>query len=86
VSPAGRRLDAIGGPRYFFNSLLKRTGDLEKQSSPTRDIRTVDLQSLRASAPALGQPRPQPRTDLGRQVAKKVPALPVHPYLWCFLI
>ena len=73
-------------PLYFFSSLLQRTGDLEKQSSVTRDIRSVDLQSRRAGAPTLGQPWPQPRTDLGRQVAEEVSARPVHPYFRRFLI
>ena len=46
----------------------------------------MDLQSLRTGAPAVGQPRRQPGTDLGRQVAKQVPSRPMHPYLGCFLI
>ena len=76
----------VPDPLYFFNSLLQRTGNLEKQSSVTRDIRSVDLQSRRAGAPTLRKPRPQPRTDLRRQVAEKVSAGSVHPYFWRFLI
>ena len=46
----------------------------------------MDLQSRRAGAPTLGQPRRKPLTDLGRQVAKEVSARPVHPHFWRFLI
>ena len=46
----------------------------------------MDLQSRRAGAPTLGQPRPQPRTDLGREVAEKISAGSVHPYFRRFLI
>jgi hypothetical protein len=46
----------------------------------------VDLQSRRAGTPTLGQPWPQPRADLGRQVAEEVSPRPVHPYFRRFLI
>ncbi len=46
----------------------------------------MDLQSPRASAPSLGQPRRQPGTDLARQVPKEVSARPMHPYLRRLLV
>ena len=46
----------------------------------------MDLQGGRACAPALAQPRRQPRADLGRSGTKEGFTLPVHPYFRCFLI